>query len=89
MNYFIIKFKHLTGHNMLPKSTLFKIDPTTDEIGELSDLHQGLVIGALAGETYKDLSYNFGIPVGTVKSRLSRARCNILKSRKDAESSKH
>lgn len=74
---------------MLPKSTLFKIDPTTDEIGELSDIHQGLVIGALAGETYKDLSYNFGIPVGTVKSRLSRARCNILKSRKDAENSQH
>ena len=74
---------------MLPKSTLFKIDPTTDEIGELSDIHQGLVISALAGETYKDLSYNFGIPIGTVKSRLSRARQHILKSRKDAKGSQY
>ena len=74
---------------MLPKSTLFKIDPTTDEIGELSDLHQGLVIGALAGETYRDLSYNFGIPIGTVKSRLNRARQHIIKNRKDAKSSQH
>lgn len=74
---------------MLPKSTLYKIDPTTDEILRLSNIHQGLVISALAGETYKDLSYNFGIPIGTVKSRLSRARCNILKSRKDAKSSEY
>lgn len=72
---------------MSTKSTLLKIDPTTDEISSLNENHQGLVIAALAGETYKDMCFNFGIPIGTVKSRLSRARSKILKDRESAASS--
>ena len=74
---------------MLPKSTLFNIKPTTDEIAALSYLHQGLVVAALSGETYPELSVHFNIPIGTVKSRLNRARQHIIKNRKDAKSSQH
>lgn len=66
-------------------SKLSKIGLTQNEIDKLSSNHRHLVCAYLAGESYRDLSFNFGIPIGTVKSRLSRATAKLLENRKNAE----
>lgn len=65
-------------------SKLRKISPTDKELCKLNDDQLALVMGFLSGETYKELSFNFYVPIGTVKSRLSRATAKLLENRKNA-----
>lgn len=58
-----------------------ELNPSEDEINKLNNFHKGLVVAALSGETYSELALNFNIAVGTVKSRLNRARKAIAKMR--------
>lgn len=67
-------------------SKLIDLALTGDELAKLKANHYYLVIAHLAGENYKELGYNFGIPIGTVKSRLSRATAKLLENRKNATS---
>lgn len=65
-------------------SKLIEINPITQELHKLNMNQYCLVVAHLAGENYKELAFNFGLPVGTVKSRLSRATAILLENRKNA-----
>lgn len=65
-------------------SKLDVIKPTDEELGKLVGDHYYLVVAHLAGENYRELSFNFNLPIGTVKSRLSRATAKLLENRKHA-----
>jgi RNA polymerase sigma-70 factor (ECF subfamily) len=45
-----------------------------DCLGRLNGDHRAVVEGHAAGERYEELAARLGVPVGTVQSRLSRAR---------------
>jgi len=64
--------------------TLISLDFTDDEIASLPDKHCYLFMAALSGESYRELAYNFGLPIGTVKSRMFRAKAKLLENRKNA-----
>ena len=71
-----------------PETLLLQIDDATLIARALSRLpdhfHQLLVLRELEGLSYRELSNVIGIPVGTVMSRLSRAR-EALRSTLNAE----
>lgn len=71
-----------------PETLLLQTDDTglvAQAIGGLPDhFHQMLVLRELEGLSYRELSNVIGIPVGTVMSRLSRAR-EALRSALDSE----
>jgi RNA polymerase sigma-70 factor (ECF subfamily) len=60
--------------NIVDDALLTAIDALAD------DFHQVLVLSDLADLTYPEISQVLGIPIGTVKSRLSRARDQVRKS---------
>jgi len=43
-------------------------------LAQLSSECRAVLVGFIGGESYEDLAGRLGIPVGTVRSRLSRAR---------------
>lgn len=57
------------------------LNPTVAELSKLNGDQLALVSAYLAGESYRELSFNFGIPIGTVKSRLHRAKAKLLENR--------
>ena len=61
------------------------LTPTVAELSKLNGDQLALVLAHLSGENYRELSFNFGIPIGTVKSRLHRAKMKLLENRKNAE----
>lgn len=61
------------------------LNPTVAELSKLNGDQLALVSAHLSGENYRELSFNFGIPIGTVKSRLHRAKAKLLENRKNAE----
>lgn len=65
-------------------SKLTDLAPTMRELYEMHENHRALVMAAMAGENYKELAFNFGLPIGTVKSRLSRVTAKLLENRKNA-----
>ena len=46
--------------------------------------HQVLVLADDPEMTYEDIAYQVGVPLGTVRSRLSRARARIKKWKAEA-----
>jgi DNA-directed RNA polymerase specialized sigma24 family protein len=59
---------------------------TTDEYGALP-VEQAMLLSAHVrdGQSYEDLSARFKIPLGTVKSRISRGRQKIKRQREAAK----
>lgn len=68
------------------KMKLFEYKFTNEELSVLKDLHLYLILAALTGETRREIACNFGIPVGTVKSRINRATKKLLENRQNATS---
>lgn len=56
-------------------------DYTTEEILRLDEPKRVLISGLLSGQSYRALSATHNIPIGTVKSRINRARAKIEKNR--------
>jgi RNA polymerase sigma-70 factor (ECF subfamily) len=54
-------------------------------IGRLSDEHRDILLRAAAGTSYDELSFILGCPLGTVRSRLSRARAALHRLLAEAE----
>lgn len=53
----------------------------TDDVSGLTDGEITIVTMAHLGNTYQDIADFYGIKLGTIKSRLSRARAKIIAAR--------
>lgn len=58
----------------LPRPTMEQIDAAT---GKLCNDHVAILRAAVAHEKYTDISAALGLPLGTVRSRLNRARAAL------------
>lgn len=58
------------------RATLEKVRERVDALPD--DLRLVLVLVALEGRSYREAAESLGIPIGTVMSRLSRARAQLL-----------
>lgn len=56
-------------------------DLTAEEIAALPTHQRNVVSARHFGRPYKIIASDLGIPLGTVRSRINRARLTILKSR--------
>lgn len=58
----------------------FELKPT-DDLSRFSPVVQELLLRAERRETYASMAKAVGVPIGTVRSRLSRARSRLLEAR--------
>lgn len=56
-------------------------DFSNEEINKISDKYSSVYCAFLTGESYRDIAYNFGIPIGTVRSRIYRAKKQLVENR--------
>lgn len=68
---------------MSRKTTEFAM--TDAEMGALSDEHLVVLKRLEAGLSYEEIAEGLGRPIGTVKSRINRARAALAKLRAPAE----
>mgnify|MGYP000529384847 CR=1 FL=1 len=54
---------------------------TADELAALAEHHQIILARAMAGESYITIAEQTGLKLGTVRSRLNRARNAVLAQR--------
>lgn len=57
-----------------PRPLVVVLDTDIPHIGTMSSDAAAILSAASLAATYLDLSFELGVPVGTVKSRLHRAR---------------
>jgi RNA polymerase sigma-70 factor, ECF subfamily len=85
-----IKWEHSTSHGLEPRDESPEADPTvsleraererivTAALDQLGPEHRAVVIlKDFDGRRYEEISEILHIPVGTVRSRLHRARCEL------------
>lgn len=64
----------------------FKINDTDAPlIEQLPKLSRELLLGAADHQTYRQLAATYSIPIGTVRSRISRAKDKLVMMRLEAE----
>jgi len=62
-----------------------KINPLTDdECKALSSEHVTVLKGIIDGRKYEELALSENVPVGTIRSRINRARTHLNKLRAQA-----
>ncbi len=61
------------------------IDLTADEMRALKPAHREIIAVVIDGTSYADIAAALNIPLGTVRSRLSRARAALAKLRGQSE----
>lgn len=59
------------------QETTCDFNTTLSRIGKLPEHQRNALIGHVQGEAYNEIATRLGIPVGTVRSRIHRARKNL------------
>lgn len=63
-----------------------KIEPLTEEeCGKLTAEHVAVLQGHIDGQKYEAMADAQNVPLGTIRSRLNRARAHLTKLRTPAE----